>query len=221
MNPIARLVQSDPNGAHRIVRSGRQDELPVQFPRFRRFRKVLGIERVVWIVRNHGHVQFSDRPLLRKRRDAAWKMRHEIGIFIEHLERPVFEVDAGERCPSANGRPFHARDRHRCVGDDVGPVDRRIEALDQVGMTLSLLSDQFEDAFIVEPVLLRLFEPGLALRTQARQVIRRDRVIRERRGGEQQTLPGGSVKGAGYGQVFLKLKGDQCQARLRSRHAVQ
>ena len=88
-------------------------------------------------------------------------------------------------------------------------------------MRLRLLGDQFKNCLVIEPVLLRLFEPGLALRTQARQVIRRDRVIRERRGGEQQTLPGGSVKGAGYGQVFLKLKGDQCQARLRSRHAVQ
>src|SRR5207247_4253954 len=41
VDPITRLVQPEPNRAHRIVRSGRQAQPPDQFPPFRRIEKAL------------------------------------------------------------------------------------------------------------------------------------------------------------------------------------
>ena len=88
-------------------------------------------------------------------------------------------------------------------------------------MRLGLLGDQFENGFVIEPALLRSFQPGSAQWPQSPQIVGSDRVIGERLRVEQQMASGGCVQGASDGQVFPLLKGNQRQPGPRARDAIQ
>src|SRR5207249_4678763 len=117
--------------------------------------------------------------------------------------------NADEGRPRASGGIFRAGYLNRRAGYYVAPVDVRVEAPDEIRVRMRLLCDQFQNALVVHSLLPGFAEPGGADGAQPRQILPRDRVVRQC--GRTQVEPrlGFRVQLARDRQPFTSLKGAQ------------
>ena len=81
-------------------------------------------------------------------------------------------------------------------------------------MRLKFLRHQFKDRFIIQPLLLRLAQPGFAQRQEPANIIAGNHVVAKSARGSQQTQFRLCIQRASDRQTGFLLEGPQGSARL-------
>ena len=214
VNAVARQVQSNPRRAHGVVGPRRQLEFGFQVARFRRFRKILRAEHVIGIGRNHRDAQVTDGPLLDALRDAARKVRQQPICGIEHLQHTIPQADLNPGSFGTRHFTVHSRNNQFRSRRNGVPINRWIQAAEQIRMGVMFLCHQFQQRFIIKPRLLGLGQPGRGQWQQAREVCQFNTIILERRLREREQRSGVGVQRPARHQALPRLKRPQGRACL-------
>ena len=97
VDAVAGFVESDPDGAHRIVGAWGNEEFAAYSAGFLGFRKVFRVEHVIWIGNDKDHVEAAHRSFFDQVGDAAREVDEEVGAGVENLERTSGKADPNKR----------------------------------------------------------------------------------------------------------------------------
>ena len=219
VNAVAGTIEADPGGADGVIRAGWDGEFVIDLFGFFGFGENGGIKKVTGIGGGFGHVKGADGALLHFGGDAAGKMSDEVGGFAEDIDGFAVEMNAGEGGFFARGR-IDARDFDKRSRRDIRPVDLRVLFFDEGGGGAAAFRNQFEEAFVVETLLLGFLEPGGRDFHDAAEVFLGDGVGDEKGFVDVEGVFGVGVEFAADGEVIVNLPGKQGAPHVLAHDAV-